>query len=229
MKNTLGADEVITRHKAIMDRRDPEKRIGLFVDEWGTWWDVEEGTNPSFLYQQNTLRDAVSAGLFLNTFNQHCDRVRMANIAQTNNVLQAMTLTRGTEMIVTPTYHVFDMFKVHQGATYLPSDLTCTNYEYEDESLPSLSVSASRSDDGTINVTICNIDPANGTTLDLVFESASVSEVKGRVLTAPAMNTHNTFDEPDAVKPVGLDSVRIEGNAVVAELPARSVTVLAMR
>jgi alpha-N-arabinofuranosidase len=121
-------DELIRRHGAIMDRYDPQKRVALIVDEWGTWFDVEPNTNPGFLYQQNTQRDALVAGLTLNIFNAHCDRVRMANIAQTVNVLQAMILTDGAKMILTPTYHVFEMWKVHQGATMLPLHLTSENY-----------------------------------------------------------------------------------------------------
>ena len=114
MKKTLVMDDLITRHSSIMDYYDPEKRVGLIVDEWGTWYDVEPGTNPGFLYQQNTLRDALVAGINLNIFNNHCDRVHMANLAQTVNVLQAMILTEGERMVLTPTYHVFYMYKVHQ-------------------------------------------------------------------------------------------------------------------
>ena len=120
LKSCLKMEELVRRHGAIMDRYDPEKRVALIVDEWGTWWDVEPGTNPGFLYQQNTMRDAHVAGLSLNIFNAHCDRVRMANIAQTVNVLQAMVLTDGARMLLTPTYHVFEMWKVHQGGTLLP-------------------------------------------------------------------------------------------------------------
>ena len=135
LKNTLQLDEILKKAGEVMAKYDKPGRIGLFVDEWGTWWDVEKGENPGFLYQQNTLRDAVVAGCFLNIFNQHCDRVRMANIAQINNVLQAMVLTKGEKMIVTPTYHIFEMYKVHQGAKFLPCDINCSPYQNGSESI----------------------------------------------------------------------------------------------
>lgn len=115
MKAALFTDELVSRHIAIMDQYDPDKKVALIVDEWGTWFDNEPGTNPGFLYQQNTLRDAVSAGTSLNIFNNHADRIHMTNIAQTVNVLQAMVLTEGEKMILTPTYHIYDMYKVHPG------------------------------------------------------------------------------------------------------------------
>ena len=135
-------EELIERHSSIMDQYDPEKRLGLIVDEWGAWYDVEPGTNPGFLFQQNTLRDALLAGLTLNIFHRHADRVKMANIAQMVNVLQAMIFTQDEKMIVTPTYHLFDMYKVHQDATLLPLTLDCVNYEREGRSLPAISATA---------------------------------------------------------------------------------------
>ena len=128
MKKTLMMDELVTRHSTIMDQYDPDKRVGLIVDEWGTWHDPEPGTHPRFLYQQNTLRDALVAGINLNIFNNHCDRVQMANIAQTINVLQAVILTEGEKMILTPTYHVFDMYKVHQNAQQLSVEFESSQY-----------------------------------------------------------------------------------------------------
>jgi alpha-N-arabinofuranosidase len=144
MKNTLTIYPLLENNIKIMDRFDPRGRIGLFVDEWGTWWDTESGTNPRFLYQQNTIRDAVSAGIFLNAFNNHCDRVKMANIAQTVNVLQAMILTKGEKMILTPTYHVFEMYKIHHDAVMLPVELQCGDYQLGDEKILALDVSASK-------------------------------------------------------------------------------------
>ena len=226
MKNSLGVDELIVRNVEVMDKYDPRHRVALYVDEWGTWWDPEPGTNPGFLYQQNTLRDAVSAGIFLNVFNRHCDRVKMANIAQTNNVLQAMILTRGEEMIVTPTYHVFEMFKVHQGATFLPSDLTCHAYRFEEQELPGLVVSASRDRDGTVHVSICNLDPGRDSALECMLDGLTPEQVAGRVLTAETMTAHNTFEDPNAVTPAPLRGVGISGNLVSAVIPAKSVVVL---
>ena len=154
MEKALFTDELVRRHSTIMDVYDPEKRVALIVDEWGTWYEVEPGTNPGFLYQQNTLRDALVAGISLNIFNNHCDRVRMANIAQTVNVLQAMILTEGEKMIVTPTYHVFDMYKVHQDATLLPFDLQCDDYVFEDKAVPQISLSASKDADEVIHISL---------------------------------------------------------------------------
>lgn len=144
LKLALVMEELVTRHSAIMDGYDPAKGTALVVDEWGTWHAVESGTNPGFLYQQNSLRDALAAGVTLDIFNNHCDRVRMANIAQTVNVLQSMILTDGPKMILTPTYHVFDMYQVHHDAVLLPARLECDDYEHEGEKIPSISVSASR-------------------------------------------------------------------------------------
>jgi len=143
-------EELIRRHGTIMDRYDPDKHVGFIVDEWGTWFDVEPGTNPAFLYQQNTLRDALVAGLTLNIFNNHCDRVQMANLAQTVNVLQALILTDGASMITTPTYHVFDMYQAHQGAILLPCFLESDLYTLNDKQMPQLSASASSAVDGKV-------------------------------------------------------------------------------
>ncbi len=229
MKNTLTIYDLLEQSIEIMDRFDRRGRIGLYVDEWGTWWDAEPGTNPAFLYQQNTMRDAVSAGVFLNAFNEHCRRVRMGNIAQTNNVLQAMILTDGPKMIVTPTYHVFEMYKIHQGATHLPADLTCRAYKRGGEELPSLVASASRAASGLIHITICNLDAQKPAEFICDVKGAEIGQVSGRVLTAATMNAMNTFEAPDAVRPVPLSGVAIQNGAIRATLPARSVTVLAVR
>jgi len=226
MKNTLTIYPLLKGNIEILDRVDPRGRLGLFVDEWGTWWDAEPGTNPGFLYQQNTLRDAVSAGIFLNAFNKHCKRVRMANIAQTNNVLQAMILTKGKQMIVTPTYHVFEMFKVHHDATLLPIDLQCKNYQFKNETIPALDFSASKDGSGKIHISICNLDPKNPAPVSCMIEEMNPKNVSGRVLTADAMNAHNTFDNPQSVKPIVFEDFRLEDNILKAILPAKSVTVL---
>ena len=229
MKNTLGADDIIARNIEIMDRFDRRKRIDLFVDEWGTWWDVEPGTNPGFLYQQNTLRDALSAGIFLNVFNKYCHRVKMANIAQTNNVLQAMILTRGKEMIVTPTYHVFEMFKVHQGATMLPSDLVCHHYQFQNQQIPALVTSASKDAAGMVHISICNLNPNKDSRLECLLEDYSPKNVTGRILTAEKMTDHNTFENPNVVRPVSFGSAKVDGNLMTATIPAKSVVVLAIK
>lgn len=229
MQNTLEVDRMIRRYKEIMDKYDRRGRIGLYVDEWGTWWDPKPGTNPSFLYQQNTLRDAVSAGIFLNVFNQHCDRVRMANIAQTANVLQAMVLTKDEQMILTPTYHVFEMYKVHQNARLLPAEIEGAKYEFKGEQVDALNVSASRGSDGNVNITVCNLDPNNSADLTCTIKGFQPDSVKGRVLTSDKMNTHNTFEEPDAIKPKQLKDIEINQNTIEVTLPGKSVSVITVK
>jgi len=226
LKKALRMEGFVAEHSAIMDKYDPKKRVGLLVDEWGTWHRVEPGTNPGFLYQQNSLRDALVAGLTLNIFNNHCERVKMANIAQTVNVLQAMILTDGEKMIVTPTYHVFEMYTVHQDATLLPTDMECNDYEFGGEEIPALNVSASRDKSGRIDVSLCNLDAKNSAELVCEIRGAKATRVSGRVLTAPAINAHNTFDNPQVVKPAPFNDVKLEGDGLTATLPPRSVVVL---
>jgi alpha-N-arabinofuranosidase len=226
MKNTLTIYPLLKDNIEIMDKVDRRGRIGLYVDEWGTWWDVEPGTNPGFLYQQNTLRDAVSCGIFLNAFNQHCRRVRMANIAQTNNVLQAMILTNGEKMILTPTYHVFEMYKVHQDATMLPMDLDCGDYQFGDEKVPAIDVSASKDKSGRIHVTLCNLDPMNPTDVACKLQGIEPAKVSGRVLTGDDMTAHNTFEKPETVKPAVFDGFSLRDDMLTVKLPAKSVVVL---
>jgi len=153
--------ELIAKHSEIMDRYDPQKRIGMIIDEWGTWYNVEPGTNPGFLYQQNTLRDAIVAGINLNLFNARCDRIQMANLAQTVNVLQSVVLTDEAKMVLTPTYWVFYLYKVHQDATLLPISLTSAKYRQGNREIDAVSVSASKDADGKIHITLVNIDPNN--------------------------------------------------------------------
>jgi alpha-N-arabinofuranosidase len=226
MKNTLTIYPLLEGNIEIMDRFDRRGRIGLFVDEWGTWWDTEPGTNPSFLYQQNTLRDAVSAAIFLNAFNNYCDRVKMANIAQTVNVLQAMVLTEGQKMIVTPTYHVFEMYTVHHDATMLPFELNCSNYQLGNEQIPSLDVSASKDKSGKIHITICNLNPKESAELACELQGTGPSSITGRILTADTINAFNTFDDPETVRPDAFDKFDFEGNILTATLPPRSVVLL---
>jgi alpha-N-arabinofuranosidase len=222
-------DELIRGHSEIMDRYDPRKRIWLIVGEWGMWHEVEPGTNPGFLYQQNTMRDAVVAGLHLNVFNNHADRVRMANIAQTINVLQAMVLTRGDEMILTPTYHVFDLYKVHQDALFLPIELDAGSYEFQGESVQAVSVSASRDEEGRIHVTLVNMDPNRGRTVSARIRGQAVSGFTGQILTAGSMNAHNTFEAQNTVQPVPFDRADLSGETLTVELPAMSVVLLELR
>ncbi|WP_274649641.1 alpha-N-arabinofuranosidase [Paenibacillus humicola] len=230
LQATLRMEELLTKHSAIMDQYDPDKRVGLIVDEWGTWYNVEPGTNPGFLYQQNTIRDAVVAGINFNLFHKHCERVRMANIAQTINVLQAMILTEGAQMALTPTYHVFDMFKVHQDAAALDVHVSTDMLEDEGGALPQISASASKAADGTIHVSLCNLshDSSADVAIDL-RGTGGIGFVDGTVLTADAMDAHNTFEKPDAVKPAPFGSVTGQGSRLSASLPPMSVVVLAIK
>jgi alpha-N-arabinofuranosidase len=226
---TLRMDELITKHSAIMDKYDPEKRVGMIVDEWGAWYDVEPGTNPGFLYQQNSLRDALVAAINLNIFNQHCDRVTMANIAQTINVLQAVILTSKEKMLLTPTYHVFDMYKVHQGATLLPLELKTSQYKLGEATVPMLHASASRDGSGRIHVSIVNLDPNRVANVATKLTGAPAGKVSGRVLTASAINAHNTFDNGGVVKPAAFDAFAISGDVISLTLPPKSVVVLGIQ
>lgn len=229
LERALHVEDLITRHAAIMDRYDPQKRVALVVGEWGLWHDVEPGTNPAFLYQQNTLRDALVAAVSLDVFNRHADRVRMANIAQTINVLQAMILTQGDRMILTPTYHVYDMYSVHQDAVDLPVSLMADRYEREGRSIPAVSASASRDAQGRIHLSLSNLDPNRARSVSVELQGAHVLRASGRVLTAAAMNAHNTFEAPDAVRPVLFDAARLEGDRLTLELPAKSIVVLELQ
>lgn len=227
LRRTLRMDELITKHSAIMDKYDPQKKVGLIVDEWGTWYNVEPGTNPGFLFQQNTLRDAIVAGLNFHIFQRHADRVVMANIAQLVNVLQSLILTDGPKMTVTPTYHVFEMFKVHQDATALPVDVQTPDYTFGGESIPAVSASASRDKAGRIHLSLVNADPHQSVHLSCSMGGGHFGAVTGRVLTADTMQAHNTFDQPDAVKPAPFTAFALSGaGQLTVDLPSKSVVVL---
>ena len=226
LRRALEMDTLVTRHSTIMDRRDPEKRIGMIVDEWGVWTDVEPGTNPGFLYQQNSLRDALVAGVTLNLFNQHADRVKMANIAQTINVLQAMILTDKEKMILTPTYHVFEMYTVHHDATLLPTDLQSARYSVGPQAIPAVSVSASKDASGKLHVTLCHLDPNQPAPVRIEVRGTSVGKVSTRVLTADTFTAHNTFQSPETVKPRSLSAANVVENSLLVTLAPKSITTL---
>lgn len=231
LEKALRMDELVTRHSVIMDKYDPQQRVGLIVDEWGTWYDVEPGTNPGFLYQQNSIRDALVAGLTLNIFHKHSDRVRMANIAQTVNVLQAVILTEGEKMILTPTYHVFNMYKVHQDAELLDLALESGTYSFEGREIPEVSASASVTPEGVIHVSLCNLNHAAAAKLPLELRglAGKAVEVAGTTIAGTATDAHNTFSEPDAVVPQPFTAFRLEDSILSLELPPMSVTVLEIK
>jgi alpha-N-arabinofuranosidase len=233
MRKAYRMDELVRRHGAVMDEYDPRREVGLVVDEWGTWYDPEPGTNPGFLCQQNTLRDALVAGLHLNIFNNYAERVRMANLAQTVNVLQAMILTQGADMILTPTYHAFDLFKVHQDAVKLPVSLECEDYSPGRGTIPSISASASMDSEDRVHVSLVNVDPRKEKEITLELSGLSPGGVRGRILSSENMGDHNTFGEPDRVCPRDFkDSLlsRGAGRALVTlSLPPKSLVVLEIK
>jgi len=229
MQQALLMDTLVTKHSAIMDKYDPKKKIALVVDEWGGWYDVEPGTNPGFLFQQNTMRDAMIAGATLNIFNNHSDRVRMANLAQCINVLQAVILTNGSKLILTPTYHVMEMYNVHQDATRLPVKFDNEYYVHNGHKLPAISVSASKDKDGVVHVSIVNIDPEKSHKLSLHFNGGTFKTVGGRILTSPKVQDYNSFQDPDKIKPEQFNGAKLSGDDVALVLPHTSVIVLALK
>jgi alpha-N-arabinofuranosidase len=222
-------DELITKHSAVMDKYDPEKKIGLMVDEWGTWYTGLPGINPGFLYQQNSLRDALVAAIHINIFSQHVDRVKMANIAQMVNVLQAMILTNDEKMVLTPTYHVFEMYKPFKEATHLPLEISAPAYQRGEYKVPAVHASAARGTDGKVYVALANLDPTNGAKLNVKIGGMQARGVSGQILTAGAINAINTFEKPNVVRPQAFSGARVKSDQLSVDLPAKSVVVLALQ
>ncbi|NJL74955.1 MAG: alpha-N-arabinofuranosidase [Saprospiraceae bacterium] len=229
MQRAYQMEELITRHVNIMDKYDPRKRVSLVVDEWGGWYDVEQGTNPGFLYQQNTMRDAMIAGMTLNIFNNHSERVMMANLAQTVNVLQAVILTNEEKMILTPTYHVMEMYNVHQDATLLPIDITTKNYTLQERSLPAVSCSASRNKEGVTHISLVNIHAKEAQQITLDLRGAKYATVNGKILTAAKLQDCNTFDAPTKIQPKPFNGAALNNNQLTVSVPPFSVIVLALK
>jgi alpha-N-arabinofuranosidase len=221
-------EEIVTRHASVMDQYDPGKRIGLIVDEWGTWHDVEPGTNPGFLFQQNTLRDALVAGINLNIFNNHCDRVRGANIAQMINVLQAIIFTEDEKMVLTPTFYVFEMYKVHQNAALIPMRFKSPEYTLKGNGIPAVTASASKDKAGKIHISFTNADPHKEINLNIEIRGPQPGKVTATVLTAGELSAHNTFDQPDQIKPGAFDGAKLSRNILTVKLPASSVVMIEM-
>ncbi|GHV05366.1 alpha-N-arabinofuranosidase [Bacteroidia bacterium] len=226
MDKAIFMDELVTKHSTIMDKYDPRKRIALMPDEWGAWWDVEPGTNPGFLYQQNTMRDAILAAVTLNVFNAHADRVKMANIAQTVNVLQAVILTDNEKMLLTPTYWTFYLYKVHQDATLLPISFSCNKYELNGRSMDAVSVSASKDASGKIHITLVNIDPNKEQSIDAILRGFTGKSVSGKILTSANIADHNTFDKPNTVALKDFKGAKLSKDALTVQLPSKSVVLL---
>ena len=226
LSGALRMDELIRKHGAIMDKYDPEKKVALYVDEWGTWYAGLEGVNPGFLHQQNTLRDALVASLHFDIFSAHADRVKMANIAQMVNVLQAMILTRDAQMLLTPTYHVFEMYLPWQDATRLPLEIEAPQYRHGEVSVPAVHGSAVRGKDGKVYVALTNLDPDRAADVSAAVNGLRAASVSGRVLTAGSITAHNTFEAPESVRPTAFEGARLDGGALKVALPPKSVVVL---
>jgi len=228
MAGTLKMDGFIKENSAIMDKHDPEKKIGFLVDEWGTWYDVEPGTNAGFLFQNNTLRDAVLAAVNFNIFHAHAERVTMTNIAQMVNVLQAMIITDKDKMLLTPTYYAYQMYIPFQDATSLPISLG-NNVEYKlgDKAIPSVSASAAKAKDGKVYVALVNMNPNQSTEVSLDVKGSNVTGASGKILTSDKMDAHNTWTAPQAIKPAPYSAKAANGKLNLS-LPAISVVVVAL-
>ncbi len=224
LKTTLEMDQRIARHSAIMDKYDPKKEVALVVDEWGVWLKEDPGTPEGFLQQQNSMRDAILAALNFNIFARHADRVRAANIAQMVNVLQAVLLTKGPQMVRTPTYWVHQMYVPMQDATFVPVEFAKGEYRYGDLTLPGVDASAFRDKAGRLHVALVNLDPHVAKSVELTAPSERFGSAKGTVLTAPAVNSVNTFDKPDTVVPRPIEA-KVRGGKVTVEMPPMAVAV----
>lgn len=226
MQTALKMEELVNKHSEIMDKYDPENKIALIVDEWGGWYDVEEGTNPGFLYQQNTMRDAMIAGTTLNIFNNHSKRVKMANLAQTVNVLQAVILTEEDKMLLTPTYHVMKMYNVHQDAQLLPIAIDSPLYTYNGATLPALSASASKDKNGLVHISLVNVDSKITHKIEIDINDLGIKKVTGTILASSKLQDHNTFDNPSKIKPVAFKGFETKKGKLEITIPAFSVVVL---
>lgn len=224
--NTMRIDEYLSLNEAVLDEHDPEGKVGLYLDEWGTWYDPEPGREAGFLYQQNSLRDALVAALNFNIFHRHTKRLHMANIAQTVNVLQAVILTEGEKMVRTPTYHAFEMYKPFQDSTFIPNAFaSMPEYSLDGVTVPRVSATSAKTKDGALVLGLVNLDPHESAQLTVTIEGFAAQSAASRVLTGGAIDAHNTFDAPETVKPIPLD-VELADGKLVAELPAKSVTVV---
>lgn len=223
MKKAWLMDELIRNHGEIMDRYDPEKKIALVVDEWGGWYDPEPGTNPGFLFQQNTMRDAMIAAVTLNIFNTHCSRLRMANLAQAVNVLQCLIFTNDTSIVLTPTYHVFDMYSSHQDGRLIPLEISIPHVREKDGGAPMLSASASVSRNGdSLMITICNIDPDHACDIE-IHPGMMIRDLSARILSSKEVDDCNTFQQPYAIHPVEFQSFHTNGDSVSMIIPPTAI------
>ena len=225
MKKAWRMEELVTKHSTIMDKYDPEKKIALAVDEWGGWYDGDASNGT--LFQQNTMRDAMIAGVSLNIFHNHADRVRMANIAQTVNVLQAVILTKDEKMVLTPTYYVMKLFNVHQDATLLPIEIFHgAEYAFRDEQLPAISCSASKSETGNIHISLVNIDANTSNAIELDIRGSRIGSVTGTIIQSDNLDDHNSFDQDKKIAPAPFTDFEGTGEVINVTLPPFSVVLL---
>jgi alpha-N-arabinofuranosidase len=225
MQQAFRMEEFITRNSKVMDKYDPDKKVALIVDEWGGWYE-EDPTGKGQLYQQNTIRDAMIAGLTLNIFNNHADRVKMANLAQIVNVLQAVILTKEEKIVLTPTYHVMEMYKVHLDALLIPVTVQSNQFVSGNNQLPAISASASKDTSGKLNISLTNIDNKNSQTISLNVGTFKVKQLKGRILTSSAVQDHNTFENTVKVSPQEFKKITYAKGEVSLTMPPNSVVVL---
>jgi len=229
LARTRALEDMIEHHEAIMDKADPQKKVGLMVDEWGTWYDPAPGSNPAFLVQENTLRDALVAATNFHIFMRHADRVRMANIAQMVNVLQSMIRTDGPRMVLTPTYYAFLMYRPFQGATAIPVNVSTPNYTIGSETVPAIDVTAARGADGTTYVGLINADPNQPADVSLSLPGSAQRRVTGELLTGAKMDSRNDFGQAEQVRPVSFTGARWSGGTLDVSMPAKSVVVLTIK
>jgi alpha-L-arabinofuranosidase len=227
LKFTLDMEELIRKHSAIMDKYDPQKKVALAVDEWGAWYAPSPGSNPDFLVQQNSLRDAILAALNLNIFARHADRVRMANIAQMINVLQAMIMTDKEKMVLTPTYYAFKMYVPFQDAAFVPVNYDAGAYIHNNVSLPRLDAIAARDPSGRLWLEITNLDPNQPIEIEANFAGVKIKSAAGETLTAPKVDSVNTLETPKNVVPKPVSPI-IQGGKLILKLEPKSVTVVSV-
>ena len=228
LKKTLEMDGLVETHSAIMDKYDPQKKIALVVDEWGAWYAPLPGSKQGFLVQQNSQRDAVLAALNLNIFARHADRVRMANIAQMVNVLQAMILTDKEKMVLTPTYHVFKMYVPFQDATFVPRHVRRRHlHPWRASRLPRVDAIAAKDAAGKVWMAVTNVDPNRPVTIAASLAGLTARSAAGETLTAPRVDSVNTFEAPNTVAPKPI-TAKVQGGTVTLTLEPKSVTVISI-
>jgi len=227
---SLEIEEVLRKHIEIMDALDKDNKVALLLDEWGTWFEVEPGTNPGHLFQQNTMRDAMVASTSLDIFHKYTRRLKMANIAQVVNVLQAMILTKGEKMLLTPTYHVFRMYNVHQNATAIPVDVSCETLTAKGgRKVPTLSATASRDKDGKVHLSLSNVSADKGQTVTLKLDGVDAKGAVGEILHSDRIQDYNTFENPDKVSPKAYTDFKVKGGTITLKMPAASIVTLELK